>query len=299
MRISLCKSAAHPRTIVLGFVLCLSFVLPGVLCAQSQPAARIPERSVHDWVMLAVNNQAEAITHEGSYLRYKTHAIDAKGDRTRDVVESKDGTVARTIARNGKPLDPDEDSAERKRLEGMAASPEAFARHMKNDASGRKLAVELIRQLPDAMIFTPATGLADARSPSGGRLIVFDFQPNPDWKPPTTSSEALTGIRGRVWIDAGSGFVTRIDAEVFRSVNLGWGVLAHIYPGGKMTLQQTNPAPNRWIYSHFSDSAKVRALMLKTIDISSDVTASDFQLIGVPLTYQQAIALLLRGPSSR
>ena len=243
---------------------------------------------------MAANNELRMLTHEGSYLRYRTHVVNQKGDRVRDVVESKDGSIARTLMENGKPLTAEADDAERKRLEDLASSSDAFAKHTKEDASGKKLAGDLIRLMPDAMIYTPAPGQAEAQSPSGNHLIVLDFAPNPKWNPPTTPSEALTGFRGRVWIDANSGFVTRVDGEIFRSVNIGWGMLAHVYPGGKLSFEQVNTGNNRWIYSHFADQAHVRALMLKTIDISADVTASNFNPLPAPLTYQQAIALLLQ-----
>lgn len=253
-----------------------------------------PQRSIRDWVVLATNNEVAALTHEGSFLRYRTHVVNQKGDRLREVVESKDGTVARTLMENGKPLTPEADQAERKRLEGLAASASEFAKHVKDDVSGKKLATDLIRLMPEAMIYTPAPGMADAHSPSGTRLIVFDFEPNPKWNPPSTASEALTGLRGRVWIDSSSGFVTRLDGEIFRSVNIGWGMLVHVYPGGKLSFGQVNVGNNRWIYSHFADQARVRALMLKTLDVSVEITASNFQPLPGPLTFQQAIALLLR-----
>ena len=256
--------------------------------------AASPQRSPRDWVVLASNNEIGVLTHAGSYLRYRTHVVNQKGDRIRDVVESKDGTVARTLMEGGKPLSPEANQAEQQRLRDLSASASDFAKHVKEDAAGKKLATDLIRLMPDAMIYTPAPGMADAHSPTGTHLVVLDFEPNPRWTPPTTTSEALTGLKGRVWIDASSGFVTHLDGEIFRSVNIGWGMLAHVYPGGKLTFEQVDVGNNRWIYSHFADQAHVRALLLKSIDISADVSASNFQHLPAPLTFQQAIALLLQ-----
>lgn len=256
--------------------------------------APAPPRSPRDWIVLASNNEIGALTHEGSYLRYRTHVVNQKGDRIRDVVESKDGSIARTLMEGGKPLSPEADEAERQRLQNLSASASDFAKHVKEDTTDKKLAADLIRLMPDAMIYTPAPGMADAHSPAGAHLVIFDFEPNPKWTPPSTTSEALTGLKGRVWIDASSGFVTRLDGEIFRSVNIGWGMLAHVYPGGKLSFEQVNVGNNRWIYSHFADQAHVRALLLKTIDISADITASNFQRLPGSLTFQQAIALLLQ-----
>ena len=108
--------------------------------------------------MLATNNEVGLLTHDGSYLRYRTHVIDQKGDRIRDVVESRDGTVARTLMEGGKPLSPEADSLERQRLEALASSASRFREaRQENDAAGKKLAADLIRLMPDAMIYTPVS----------------------------------------------------------------------------------------------------------------------------------------------
>ncbi len=220
--------------------------------------------------------------------------VDSKGDQTRDVIESKDGTVARLILRDGKPLTRDEDAAERSRLESLAASPSAFTKHIKNEDSGKKLAEDLIRMLPDAMIYTYVPN----QPPSGpGRSgeIVLDFYPNPNWTPSTTPSAALTGLQGRMWIDAKSGQLVRMEGHVFKPVNFGWGMLAHIFPGGNLLLEQTDAGGGRWIYTHFTQQVSVRALMLKQIDVHAEVNASSYKIIG-PASYQEAIRTLLATP---
>ncbi len=72
-------------------------------------------------------NELIVLNHPGSYLRYRMHIHDEKGEQVRDVIESKDGTVARMIQKNGRPLTPEEDQAERDRLNAMIASPAPFS----------------------------------------------------------------------------------------------------------------------------------------------------------------------------
>ncbi len=88
----------------------------------------------------------------------------------------------------------------------------------------------------------------------------------------------------------------RIEGTIFQAVNLGWGMLAHIYPGGKLVLEQTNAAGQRWIYTHFTERVSVRALMVKTLNVNNDYDASGFQIITEPMSYQDAIKLLLNTP---
>ena len=83
----------------------------------------IPPRS---WVVDAAANELVALHHKGSYLRYRMETVNERGNQVRDVIESKDGTVARLILKDGKPLTPEQDKAERQRLNDMLASPAAF-----------------------------------------------------------------------------------------------------------------------------------------------------------------------------
>ena len=259
--------------------------------APADPLA-IPPRS---WVVDVVTNEVAALHHKDSYIRYRMHMVDSKGDQVRDVIESKEGTVARLIMRNGKPLTDEQDKAERQRLNDMLGSPDAYAKHVKNDSSERKLAESLIRMMPDAMIHTYAPGQPQTGKNKDSLEIVLDYEPNPKFSPPTTTAEALTGLKGRVWIDAKSKYVVRMEGTIFRSINFGWGMLAHIYPGGKLMIEQADSGGGRWIYTNFTEQLNVRALMVKTLNVKTNVEASDFKPIN-EMSYQDAIHVLLNTP---
>jgi len=254
----------------------------------------VPPRT---WIVDATANELIALHHRNSYLRYRMHTVDEKGDRVRDVIESRDGTVARLLMRDGKPLAKDEDEGERQRLTEMIESPEAFAKHIRNSESQRKIADRLVPLMPDAGLFNYTAGQPQTGTNGGGLEVVIDYRPNPAFVPPTTEAEALTGLEGRVWIDAKTHTVVRMEGTISHAVNFGWGVLAHIYPGGKLVLKQTNTGGGRWIFTDFRMQLTVRALMVKTVKVDTRVQASDFQSISA-MSYQDAIHLLL-GPPPR
>jgi hypothetical protein len=277
---------------------CASLLLLSALAAYStaQAADVLTARPPRDWAADAAANELEILQHPGNYLRYRMHIVDQKGDQVRDVIESRDGTVARLILRDGRALTAEEDSAERDRLNDMLASPDRYARHVKNDATGKKLASDLIRQMPDAMIYTYTPGQPQSGHDQGGMEVVLDYQPNPRWSAPTTTAEALTGLEGRIWIDGKTHHMVRMDGQIFKSVNFGWGMLAHIYPGGKLELEQTDAGGGQWIYTHFKQDVSVRALMVKTLSVNTEVWASGFQLLPGAMSYQDAIKILVATP---
>jgi hypothetical protein len=267
--------------------------MPPALAPNDVLTAAAPAR---DWIVATIENELKALHKEGSPLRYRMHVIDAKGDMVRDIIESKDGTVARLILKSGRLITPEEDSAERDRLQSMIDNPSAFAKHMKGDAEEKKLADSLIRLMPDAMLYSYVPGQPQVQSSSSATQVVIDYKPNPKFNAPNMEAEALSGLQGRIWIDTQTHQVVRAEGNIFQSVNLGWGVVAHVYPGGKLLLEQTNAGGGRWIYSHFIEQINVRALMVKTVHVQQDVTASDFQILQGPISYQDAVKLLLSTP---
>ena len=105
-------------------------------------------------------------------------------------------------------------------------------------------------------------------------------------------SEPLTGLEGRVWIDPRTRRLVRLEGNLFHAVNIGWGMVAHIYPGGTVTLQQTNAGGQRWIVEHIVEQLTVRALMVKNVTQRIVFDTSGFQSVR-PMSYQQAIRILL------
>jgi hypothetical protein len=247
------------------------------------------------WATDAAANELVALHHKNSYLRYRMETTNEKGTQVRDVVESKDGTVARLILKDGKPLTEEQDKAEKQRLNDMIASPSTYFKHVKSSDQEKKMADTLVPMMPDAMINTYTPGQPQSGRNGGALEIVLDYKPNPKWVPPSTEAQALTGLEGRVWIDAKTHSVVRMEGKITHGVNFGWGMLAHIYPGGTLEMNQTNVVGDRWIFTDFSMQLSVRALMVKTLNIHSTAKASGFQVLE-PMNYQDAIRMLLATP---
>lgn len=100
----------------------------------------VPPRN---WVVETVTKELEVLHNRDSHLRYRMRIVNAKGDQVRDIIESKDGSVARLILRDGKPLTEEQDKAERQRLNNMLKDPDAFIKHIKDNESGKRLPISL------------------------------------------------------------------------------------------------------------------------------------------------------------
>lgn len=258
------------------------------------PALTEPART---WAVDAANSEVRLVLHPDSYLRYRYHAVDEKGDQTRDQIETPDGSVARLILRNGRPLTPEEDQAERSRLMAMLQDSSGFARHIKREQDNKKMGVKLIRQMPDAFLwsYTPGQPQIPSWPAASGPLVVLDFKPNPKWSPPDIESTPLTGVEGRAWIDPHSSNVVHLEASLTHAVNIGWGMVAHIYPGGTAKVDQVNAAGERWIVQHITEQLTVRALLVKTVNQRLQFDTSDYQPVKA-MSVKEAVKLLLDTP---
>jgi hypothetical protein len=247
-------------------------------------------------VEAATRNEIVLIQQQGTFsVRYKEHKVDAKGDTTRLVIESKQGAVARLIERNGQPITAAEDKAERVRLQEAIDHPDDFYKHHRRDAQQRHDATQLVELMPKALLFSYAAGQPQ-RPDAKSAEAVLDFQPNPAFHPPTMLAEVLTGLQGRVWVDTATQHVTRVEGHVLKPVNFGFGMLAKLYPGGTLTLQQAPAGGGHWIYSDMEEHLTVRALMVKTLPENMHIGASEIQLLPALLSYQDAIRALMSAP---
>ncbi len=282
----LCATAFLDRRV--AFVL---LMVNGLAASRAQSS--VPQDSPQHWVQKAAEWEQSIIQNDGSFpLRYRIRKVDAKGDTTREVIESRDGTVARLVQRNGQPLTASEDRAEQQRLQEVLRSPADFIRRHKRDAATRSYAAGLVKLLPAAMRFSYAPGQPQSpRSPSP--QVVIDFSPDPAFKPPNTLSQLLAGVAGRFWIDQRTGRMIRAEARVLHPVDFGFGLLVRIHEGGTIEFEQAEVGVGRWAYSHLEEHLVLRELLLKTAPEDSVMSSYDFQLLPAPLSFQDAVHSLL------
>lgn len=267
------------RTLWAGLLCAEVLGAAGMVLGHAQAAPFEPQRSPLTWVQTAVQQQTATIARaEGLPIRFRQRKVDAHGDTTRELIQAREGAVARLIERNGQPITAAEDAAERDRLQDNLRSPDAFLKHHRHDSSAREDAMALVKLLPQAMLYSYAPGQPQLPL-STGPQVVIDFHPNPRFHPPTLLSELLTGIEGRVWIDQRTGHMVHIEGHVLKPVNFGFGILAKIYPGGTLSLDQATIASGDWVYSHAEEHLNVRALLVHNAPQNLSITSFDFRLM--------------------
>jgi len=227
----------------------------------------------------------------GRSFSYRQHKVDPKGSVVKEIVETKDGDVARLLEKDGRPLAAEEEQAEINRLNNLLAHPEIQEhRHKKEQEDGAR-GDEMVRMLPDAFLFTLDGNVAGPNGP----CYRLKFRPNPAFTPPDREGEVYHGMVGELWVDEAQLRLVKIDAHLISDVNFGWGVLGRLYKGGSILVENADVGLHHWETVHMKLQLQGKLLMMKSVDYSTTEDFSDFHVQPQELSYQEAIHLLQKG----
>jgi hypothetical protein len=230
----------------------------------------------------------------GRSFSYRQHKVDPKGSMVKEIVETKDGDVARLIEKDGKPLPPEEEQAEIDRLNNLLAHPEVQEHRHKKEQEDSARGDGMVRMLPDAFLFT-FDGMVEGPN---GLCYRLKFRPNPAFTPPDREGEVYHGMVGELWVDQAQLRLVKIDAHLISDVNFGWGVLGRLYKGGSILVQNADVGLHHWETTHMKLNLQGKLLMLKSVDYSTTEDFSDFKIQPQELGYQEAIRLLQKIPGA-
>jgi hypothetical protein len=246
----------------------------------------------HALVQTAIENELKNSYGHRLPVRYMLRKKTKNADTTKEIVETRQGDVARLVAIDNKPLTPKQGQTERQRLHELASDPSAQEHRHRNEDRDAARVTSVMRLLPAAFI----NHFEGPVQTPNGTAIRMSFAPNPHFSPPTLESRVLTGIRGEIWIDPTDLRVVRIEGRLFRQVDYGWGILGTLYPGGRIGLEQAKTLECGWRLSHLSLNMTGKELMFKSLRVLVDETATDYHPVQAGWKYTDAIDWLLHMP---
>ena len=224
-------------------------------------------------------------------VRYVLRKADGNHETTKEIIETKDGDVARLIAINGQPLTAEQERAEMNRLDTLAAHPEMQERRRRSEQKDAARIDQLVGMLPDSEVYK----LEGMVSCGASQCYRLSFTHNPNFETPNFEADVLRGFAGEVWIEETQQRLVRLDAHLVREVTIGFGILGRLNEGGTLELQQEFEGnAQEWQPTVLKMNLSGKALMLKTVNIRINEVASDFAPVPPELGYQDAIAMLKR-----
>lgn len=119
--------------------------------------------------------------------------------------------------------------------------------------------------------------------------IVFSLAPRPHAKPRTRQGGQMRAFRVRAWVSESDRELVRVDAEAIDTLSIGFGLLARLHKGARLSFLRTKVNDEVWLPARvrYSGSARVGVLAVLRRSVTSEF--SDYRKFSVETstTYQQ------------
>jgi hypothetical protein len=265
---------------------------PGALCSTGQAAtpASLSASQAQALVTRALATELRTAQDTSHPMRYQLRKSTPRLTSTKEILETRDGDVARLVALFDKPLSQTDEQTEKARLNALL-SDASLQRHRKQGEEGdMAIVLRLLRMLPNAFLYTYS---GSAAGPAGA-IERFAFRPNPNFNPPDFETQALTAMTGEIQIDATQERVTRLEGHLQQDTDYGWGVLGKLDKGGSIVIEQADVGEKQWRIARFQMQMNLR-ILFKTKNIDTTEEMKEYTPVPANIDYRQAIQMLRAG----
>lgn len=192
--------------------------------------------------------------------------------------------VSTLVEKDGKPLSEAEQKKEnektRKRIEELQKHE---AKREAKEEKAKEQGKEEKNGDPGIEVFLRACRFANPRRERfrGQDVLVFDFEPNPEFKPQKLEEKVVQKLAGVVWIDEKALDVSRLEAYFVGDMKLAGGLLANLQKGTSMVFEQAFLNNEVWLPTYAEAHVGARVLLLKGFKVDEVTRYSDYQRFNV------------------
>ena len=208
---------------------------------------------------------------------------------TRQVVETRSGSLDRLLAIAGKPLTTSQQHDELQRLLRLSHNSDEqrkIADARKKDADQ---CAAFLKMIPEAFIFE----YAGEHAGPNGDLVKLTFKPNPNFQPPTREGKVMHQLAGDLWVDVKQKRLAAIDGQLLNEVKFGGGLFGRLEKGGRFNVKRSEVAPGQWEMTEMEINMHGKALLFKSIAVQQKELHRDFERVPDDLTMADAAAILM------
>jgi len=192
--------------------------------------------------------------------------------------------VSTVVKKDGKPLSDAEQKKEnektQKRIEELQkrkTKKEAKEEKAKDEGKSEE------KDEPGIEIFLRACQFVNPRRERfrGQDVLVFDFEPNPEFKAHKLVEKVVQKLAGVVWIDEKAHDVARLEAYFVGDMRFAGGLLANLEKGTSFVMEQAYVNNEVWLPTYQEAHVGVRVLLLKGIKVNAVTRYSDYKKFNV------------------
>ena len=235
-------------------------------------------------VQEAVNTQLAADRNDNTHWRY-IRTDDGKDKVV--VVETEHGAISRHIEENGRPASAAVLAEDNENIQRFIHDPRLQQKQRENGQHDDKSAIELLNLMPEAFVWT-----VESRTPD---LITLSYKPNPNFDPQSMEARVMGSMSGTLTVTGQAHRIKTFKGRLMSDVTIGFGLLARIKAGSTFDIERREVSPGYWQIAETHVHISGHALFFKTIGTQEDEVKSDFSLVPLGTTLDQAVGLL-NGP---
>jgi hypothetical protein len=115
----------------------------------------------------------------------------------------------------------------------------------------------------------------------GQDVLVFDFEPNPEYKAKNLVERLVKELAGVVWVDEKANDVARLEAYFVGDFHLGGGLLASVQKGTSFVFEQAYLNNEVWLPTYEEAHVGARVLLVKGFKLNAITRYSDYKRFNV------------------
>jgi hypothetical protein len=258
---------------------------------QPSPPLPLSDPEAQALVQRALATELRCARDTSHPMRFRLRKSSPRLTTVKEIVETRDGAVARLVSQFDKPLSPLDEQNEQARLDLLLSEPGRQQHRKQSEDGDLDIVLNLLRMLPKAFIYQYA-GVGQGPA---GPVQKFSFRPEPGFNPPDMQTQALTAMSGELWIDAAQERVTRLEGHLQQDTDYAWGILGKLNKGGWLVMEQTDVGGHQWRIARFQINMSLRILFkIKSFDTVEEMNR--YEPVPAGIDYRQAIQMLRASP---
>ena len=192
--------------------------------------------------------------------------------------------ITTLVKKEGQPLSEKEQKKENERVqkrieEHQKRQAKKEAKEEKDKEKGK----DEDKEDPGIEVFLRACEFVNPRRERfrGQDVLVFDFEPNPEFKPHKLEEKVVQKLAGVVWVDEKAHDVARLEAYFVGDVKLAGGLLANVQRGTSFVFEQAFINNEVWLPTYMEGHIGARVLLVKGFKMSFVMRYSDYKRFNV------------------
>lgn len=251
--------------------------------AQSQDQQQSP----HELVQSIVTNELKMDANDHSRWMYEDANKSGGKNTVKLVVQTREGSVSKTIEINGHPLNAQQKHMDERKMERFVADPAVRAKQKQNDQHDDKQAAAMTKMLPSAFLWKVIG--------TEGDNTTLAFSPNPKFHPPTREAKVFASMQGTMLVNTKQKRIVSLKGKLIHNVDFGWGILGKLQKGGTFNVERTNIDGDVWDITQTHVHIHGHALIFKSISEQQDEVTSHYKRAPESITLKEAAKMLNDG----